>query len=71
MSRTQLGYGLQKCFEAAGRVVAEGGMVPLGIVIGGVVADFQPRFGQPGKAAAVKQFGFKAAPKRFGEGRTR
>ena len=41
-------------------------MSPFGTVIGDVVADFEPGFGQPGEAATVEQFGLKAAPKRFG-----
>jgi hypothetical protein len=43
-------------------------MAAFGVVIGDVVADFEPGFGQSRKAAAVEQFGFKAAPKRFGVG---
>jgi len=39
-------------------------MVPLVVVIG----DSQAGFGQAGKAAAVEQFGFEAAPKGFGVG---
>nr|GFD59484.1 hypothetical protein [Tanacetum cinerariifolium] len=53
-------------FEVVGRVVAECGMASFGIVIGDVVADFKLGFGQAGKGAAVEQFGFEAAPKRFG-----
>ena len=34
--------------------------------IGDVVADFEPAFFQARKVAAIKQFGFEAAPKRFG-----
>ena len=43
-------------------------MPPLGVVLGDVVADFELGFGQAGEAAAVGQFGFEAAPKRFGVG---
>ena len=46
-------------------------MAGLGVVIGDVVADFELGLGQAGEVAAVGQFGFKAAPKRFGVGRTR
>ncbi|MDB5233609.1 MAG: hypothetical protein JWR44_602, partial [Hymenobacter sp.] len=38
-------------------------MPSFGVVIGDVVADFQPGFGQTGEAAAVEEFGFEAAPK--------
>lgn len=55
-------------FEVVGRTVAEGEVPPLGVVVSGVVADFQLGFGQPGKAAAVEQFGFEAPPKGFGVG---
>ena len=43
-------------------------MAPLGVVIGDVVANFELGFGQPGEGAAIEQFGFEAAPKRFGVG---
>ena len=43
-------------------------MTPLSVVIGDAVVNFRPRFGQAGKAAAVEQLGFEAAPKRFGVG---
>ena len=68
MSRTELGRDLKKGFEAVGRVVAEGGMAPLSVAIGDVVIDFEPRFSQAGKAAAIEQIGFEAATKRFGAG---
>ena len=55
-------------FEVVGRLVAERRMTPFGVVIGDVVADFEPDFGQAGEVAAVEQFGFEAAPKRSGVG---
>jgi len=55
-------------FEVVGGEVTEGGMTSFGVVVGDVVADFEPGFGQAGEAAAVEQFGFEAAPKRFGVG---
>ena len=50
-------------FEVVGCLVAEPRRPPLGVVIGNVVADFQPDFGQAGEAASVEQFGLEAAPK--------
>ena len=41
-------------------------MAPFSVVIGDVVADFEPRFGQAGEAATVEQFGLEAAPKGLG-----
>ena len=40
-------------------------MPSLGVVIGDVVADFEPGFGQAGETAAVEQFGLATAPERF------
>ena len=51
-----------------GRAAAKGGMVPLSVAIGDIMADFQLHSGQAGKAAAVEQFGFEGAPKRFAVG---
>ena len=53
-------------FEVVGGKKAERRMPPLGVVVGDVVADFELGFGQSGETAAVEQFGFEAAPKRFG-----
>ena len=55
-------------FEVVGGSVAGCRMTSFGVLIGDVVAGFQPSFGQTGEAAAVKQFRFEAAPKRFGVG---
>ena len=55
-------------FEVVGRVVFEGGVPAFGIVMGDVVADLEPGFGQAEKGAAIEQFGLEAAPKRFGVG---
>jgi len=55
-------------FEVVGGVVAEGRVASFGVVVGDVVADFKPGFGQAGEAAAVEQFGFEATPKRFSMG---
>ena len=41
-------------------------MAPFSVVIGNVITDFEPRFGQAGETAAVEQFGLEAAPKGFG-----
>ena len=49
-----------------GRLIAEGGVPTLGVVLGEIMADFQSRFGQTGEAAPVEQVGFEAAPKRLG-----
>ena len=49
-------------------MVSEGGVPAFGIVMGDVVADLEPSFGQAEKAAAIEQFGLEAAPKRFGVG---
>jgi len=43
-------------------------MPAFGLVIGHVVADFEPGFGPAGEVAAVEQVGFEAAAKRFGGG---
>jgi hypothetical protein len=59
---------LQLIFEVVGGKIAERGMPPLGVVVGDVVADFELGFGQAEEAAVVEQFGFEAAPKRFGVG---
>ena len=45
LSRTQLGHGLELGFEVVGGLVAERRMPPFSVVIGDVVADFQPGFG--------------------------
>ena len=58
-------------FKVVGRLIAERGMSALGIVVGDVVADFEPDFGQAGEVAAVEQLRFRAAPKGLGVGRTR
>ena len=57
-------------FEVVGRLIAEDGMSAFSVVVGDVVADFEPGFGQAGEAAAVEQLGFEAAPNRIGVGRT-
>ncbi len=41
-------------FEVVGGEVAEGRMAAFGVVIGDVVADFEPGFFQAGEAAAVE-----------------
>ena len=38
-----------------GRLIAEDGMSAFSVVVGDVVADFEPGFGQAGEAAAVEQ----------------
>ena len=43
-------------------------MPPLGVVVGDVVANFEPGFGQTRKVPAIESFVFEAAPKRFGVG---
>jgi len=55
-------------FEEIGGLIAEGGMLPFGIIIGQVVTNFQARFAQVGETAAVEQFGFEPTPKRFSMG---
>nr|WP_231402867.1 hypothetical protein [Hymenobacter guriensis] len=55
-------------FEVVWGKVAERRMPPLGVVVGDVVADSELGLGQAGEVAAVEQFGFEAAPKRFGVG---
>ena len=57
-------------FEVVGRLIAEDGMTAFSVVVGDVVADFEPGFGQAGRATAVEQPGFEAAPNRIGVGRT-
>ena len=42
--RTELGRGLKGGFEVIGSEIAEGRMPALGVVIGEIMADFQPRF---------------------------
>ena len=41
-------------------------MNPFGAIVGYVVTDFKLGFGQAREAVAVVQFGFEAAPERFG-----
>ena len=43
-------------------------MSALGVVVDGMVPDFQACFAQVADAAAIEQFGFEATPKGFGVG---
>ncbi|GAC1377310.1 MAG: hypothetical protein NVSMB30_23980 [Hymenobacter sp.] len=71
LSRTELERGVQMGFEVVRGEVTERGVAAFGVVVSEVVADIEPGIFQPRKAAAVEQFGFEAAPKRCGVGRTR
>ena len=54
LGRTELGRGLKLGFEVIGGEIAEGRMPALGVVIGEIMADFQPRFREIAEAAAVE-----------------
>ena len=49
-----MGRCLKMSFEVVGGLVTQGGMTPFGVVIGEIVADFQPRFREIAEAAAVE-----------------
>jgi hypothetical protein len=63
-----MGRCLKVDFEVVRNLVAERRVMSFRVVTGDVVADFLLGFGQASEAAAVEQFGFEAAPKRFGVG---
>lgn len=50
-------------FEVVGRLAAERRVASLNVVVGHMMTDFEPDFFESGKAAAIEQFGFEAAPK--------
>ena len=59
---------MQMDFEVVGGQIAERRMPPLSVIMGDMVADFELGLDQSRGAAAVEQFGFEAASKRFGGG---
>jgi hypothetical protein len=52
-------------FEVIGGEIAECRVPPFGVVISGIVADFQARLAQVAEAAAVEQFGFEPTSKKL------